>query len=309
MKTNMKSFLTILLFFIFASFSAQIDVLKQNLLELQQQVYQKDFSKKWVKTTKKNWETKCNSANSIEELNVLFNQFSDLFAQVTDFSMGNSDAKTEVELAHYLVKVKSVIKKEYLPKWSETAQKDWSDRLHKMIEADKAAAEKQKQKEEGERQVKRLMILSAVTKDFESNFKLVFEDSKKNNFKTIRSGAIEGSNKTSSSSVIFNSASKPVIELDANNSLAYTVVFETNNDLQLAEKIVEELTKLMVSNLPTEFKKTNSIDAAFVKKNKFVFEYTGAKFSDTAKNPTITIGIYEATNNVVLIITEPVFGK
>ena len=79
--------------------------------------------------------------------------------------------------------------------------------------------------------------------------------------------------------------------------------------MQLAEKIVEELSKLMTSNLPTEFKRTNSIDTKFVKKNKFVFEFTGAKFSDTAKNPTITIGIEEATNNVVLIITEPVFGK
>jgi hypothetical protein len=305
----MKLFLTILTMFIFVNFSAQIDVLKQNLLEFQQQVYQKDFSKKWVKTTQKNWEAKCSSANSIEELNTLFNQFSDLFAQVTDFSMGNSDAKTEVELAQYLLKVKSVIKKEYLPKWSETAQKDWTDRLNKMIEADKIAAEKQKQKEEGERQVKRLMILSAVTKDFESNFKVVFEDSKKNNFKTIRSGTIEGSKKSSTSSVLFNSASKPVIELDENNSLIYSVTFDTKNDLQLAEKIVEEFSKLVLLNVPSEFKKTNSIDDQFVNKNKFLFEYTGAKFSDTAKNPTITIGIDNTTKNVVLIITEPVFGK
>jgi hypothetical protein len=305
----MKSFLTILLFFIFASYSAQIDVLKQNLLEIQQQVYQKDFSKKWVKTTKKNWETKCSSANSIEELNTLFNQFSDLFAQVTDFSMGNSDATTEVELAHYLLKVKSVLKKEFIPKWTDIAQKEWADRLNKMIEADKITKEKQKQKEEGERQVKRLMILSAVTKDFESNFRLVFEDSKKNNFKTIRSGTIEGAKKSSTSSVLFNSASKAVIELDGNNSLCYSVTFDTKNDLQLAEKIVEEISKLVMLNVPSEFKKTNSIDEKFVNKNKFVFEFTGAKFSDTAKNSTITVGIDDATKNVVLIITEPVFGK
>ena len=202
----MKSFLTILSMFVFVNFSAQIDVLKQNLLEIQQQVYQKDFSKKWIKTTKKNWEAKCNAASSVEELNTLFNQFSDLFAQVTDFSMGNSDATTEVELAHYLLKVKGILKKEFTPKWTDITQKEWTDRLNKMIEADKIVKEKQKQKEEGERQVKRLMILSAVTKDFETNFKTVFEDSKKNSFKTIRSGTIEGTKKSSTSSVMFNAA-------------------------------------------------------------------------------------------------------
>jgi hypothetical protein len=305
----MKLFLTILTMFIFVNFSAQIDVLKQNLLEFQQQVYQKDFSKKWVKTTQKNWVAKCSSANSIEELNTLFNQFSDLFAQVTDFSMGNSDATSVVEFASYLLKVKSVLKKEFIPKWTDIAQKEWTDRLNKMIASDKIVKEKQKQKEEGERQVKRLIILSAVTKDFESNFKVVFEDSKKNNFKTIRSGTIEGSKKSSTSSVLFNSASKPVIELDENNSLIYSVTFDTKNDLQLAEKILEEISKLVLLNVPSEFKKTNSIDDKFVNKNKFVFEFTGAKFSDTAKNPTITLGIDDTTKNVVLIITEPVFGK
>lgn len=309
MKFIMKSLFTLLCLSFLINYTAQIELLKQNMLELEQQVFEKTFSKKWEKTTKKNWELKCNGAKSVEELNVLFNQFSDLFAQVTDFSMGNSDAKSEVELAHYLLKVKSVIKKEYLPKWTENAQKEWSERLNKIIEADKLAIEKQKQKEEGERQVKRLMILNSVTKDFETNFKTVFEDSKKNNFKTVRSGVAEGVKKTSTSTVLFNGASKPIIELDHQNSLAYSVVFETQNDLQLAEKIVEELAKIIANSLPTEYKKTNSLDELFVKKNKFVFEFTGAKFSDTAKNPTITIGILENTKNVVFIITEPVFGK
>jgi hypothetical protein len=305
----MKGFFVLLLVFSVQIAKAQFSLLQQNLLELQQQVYQKDFSKKWIKTTKKNWEQKCNSSKTVAELNTLFNQFSDLFAQVTDFSMGNSDAKTEVEFAQYLLKVKNVIKKEYIPKWSETAQKEWVDRLNKIIEDERIAEEKKRIKEEGEKQVARLMFITNLLKDFETNFKTVFEDSKKNGFKSIRSGEISGIQKKSSSTIVFNLGSKPIIQLDQNNTLCYQTSFECNGDQQLAEKVLSEIMIVIIKNIPSDFKKNNQMDAFYLNKNKYVFEFVGAKFSDTAKNPTITIGIEEATKNVVLIITEPVFGK
>lgn len=289
--------------------SAQLAVLKQNLLELEQNVYQKDFTKKWVKTTKKNWETKCAAANSIPELNELFNQFSDLFAQVTQFSMGNSDATDEAAFAEYLLKAKSVLRAEYIAKWNASLQNEWENRLQKVVAEGELQAKNKKQKEEGEKQLKRLTSITAVLKDFESNFKLVFEDSKKNSFKTLRSGAVEGVTKKSNATVNFSGASHSIIELNENGILDFKIIFNCNDDEVLADKMAAELIKMIVSNIPTTYMQNNSMDAAYKNKNKFVFEFVGEKFSETAKNTTISIGIDAQTKNVILIVTEPVFGK
>jgi hypothetical protein len=304
-----KVFALVMLIFTVAAFKGQMEVLKTNLLEIEQQIFHKSFSKKWIKTKKVNWEKSLAQAKTVDELNTLFNEFSDLLAQSIQVSLGNSDATNELEMARYLVKVYPYIKTDLTPKWTESARKEWVGRLDKLIEAEELKIQKQKDKEEKERQMKRLGLLSATIKGFDANFKLIFEDSKKNNFKNIRQGAPEGAEKRSPSKVNFSNGVNQVIELSSEGALQFSVRFESDNDQQLAEKIMDEMIAEMLKNMPAEYKKVNRMDDKYVGNNKYVLEFVGAKFSDTAKNPTVIIGILKANNVLTLEILEPIFGK
>jgi hypothetical protein len=287
----------------------QIEVLKTNLLEMEQQIFHKSFSKKWNKTKKVTWEKNLSQANTVNELNTLFNEYSDLLAQSIQVSLGNCDATNEIEMAHYLIKVYPYIKNDLTPKWSESARKEWVNRLEQLIAAEELKIKKQKEKEEKERQMKRLALLSSIIKGFDTNFKLVFEDSKKNSFKTIRAGAPEGDKKRSASTVNFAQGSNQFIEMSSEGALQFSVRFESDNDEQLAQKIVEEMIVEMLKALPAEYKKVNRMDNNYLGNNKFILEFSGAKFSDTAKNPTVIIGVFKTGNVVTLEILEPIFGK
>jgi hypothetical protein len=287
----------------------QIEVLKTNLLEMEQQIFHKSFSKKWNKTKKVTWEKNLSQANTVNELNTLFNEYSDLLAQSIQVSLGNCDATNEIEMAHYLIKVYPYIKTDLTPKWSESARKEWLNRLEQLIAAEELKIKKQKEKEEKERQMKRLGLLSATIKGFDSNFKLVYEDSKKNSFKNIRQGVPEGAEKRSPSKVNFSNGINQVVEISSEGAMQFCVHFDSENDQQLAEKMMEEMIMEMLKLLPNEFKKVNRMDENYVGNNKFVLEFSGVKFSDTAKHPTIIIGILKNDNRVTLEILEPIFGK
>jgi hypothetical protein len=297
------------LFLVSRAAVGQLEVLKQNVLELEQQVFHKAFSKKWVKTKKVEWEKNLLKSTTIMEINVLFNEFSDLLAQSAQVSLGNSDAENVAKLAQYLLKVNGVIKADLVPKWSTDARNEWENRLNKIIQEEETRLKKQKEKEEKERQMRRLSIISAAIKGFDVNFKLIFEDSKKNSFKNTRDSAPVGADKKSGSKVNFSGAINQVIELSSEGGLQFSALFSTEEDEQIAEKMVEEMIAEMLKILPVEYKKVNRMDDRYIGNNKFVLEYTGAKFSDTAKNPTIIIGVRKDKFTVSFELVEPVFGK
>ena len=112
---------------------AQVDEPKQLLLELEQNLYQKKFSKKWDKKKKKNWELRCQEAKTIDEINILFNEYSDLMAQLIGFSMGNSYATTNQEFLSYLSEVNGVLTPELRSKWDDAHYKQWVNSISTKI--------------------------------------------------------------------------------------------------------------------------------------------------------------------------------
>lgn len=141
---------------------AQVDGSKVALLELENQLYNKKFSKKWNKLKKKEWEEKCNSAKSIEELNALFNEYSDLMAQLISFSMGNSDAKNQLEFAEYLLKVNSILTEDVLSDFDADERLSWKLQLEEIIHSEQYKKEK-------EQQLQKFLKLSQKLNHFKKN--------------------------------------------------------------------------------------------------------------------------------------------
>ncbi len=108
---------------------AQVDQSKQLLLELEQNLYHKKFSKKWNKKKKKNWELRCQEAKTIDDINILFNEYSDLMAQLIGFSLGNSYATSNQEFISYLSEVNAVLTSELLSKWEVVNYEKWKIRV------------------------------------------------------------------------------------------------------------------------------------------------------------------------------------
>jgi hypothetical protein len=280
-------------------FSAQLDVSNAALLELEENIYHKSFSKKWKKTKQAEWEKKCKEAEDINAINTLFNEYSDLLAQSASFSMGNSDAETELDFAKYLIRVEATLTNEITSKWAASDREKWKSELLEFIE-------KKEQKFKEEELMRKFHVVTGIVKGFEKNFPIVWADAKKNSFKSIITGDVKaGKNNTS---IKFKGGGKERITEDAYHVKSFIVFFDTEGDLQMADKILVELELLIVSEVGEGYKKTNDHDDSYSNNNKFIYQYEGEKFAETAKRPTVTIGVQIEKPGVYVEITEPVFG-
>lgn len=295
----MKYLITSLLLSVAFFLNAQLKIVNSSLLELEQNVYNKSFSKKWKKTKQADWEIKVKEAKDITTLNTLFNEYSDLLAQSASFSMGNSDATTELEFAKYLMKVDGTLSGDIISKWDESARKKWKFNLTEFIDA-----EEQKFKEE--ELMRKFHVVTTIVKGFEKNFPVVWADAKKNAFKSIMKG--DGKVTEDNTTINFKGGAGEVIVVDDYGVKSFVVNFDAEEDEQLSEKIMTELEMVIISEVGAGYKKTNMMDATFAGSNKFVYQFEGEKFSETAKRPTVTIGVKKDRSGVYLQVTEPVFG-
>jgi hypothetical protein len=295
----MKIISGLLLLLSFFTFSAQSELISKSLLELEKNIFEKSFSKKWKKSKQEDWEKKCSEIKDVNEANVLFNEYSDLLAQTASFSMGNSDAKTEYELAVYLLKVEQTLTKELTSNWVEADRAKWREGLEVYV-----AAIEQKKKDDD--LMRKFHIVTGIVKSFEKNFPIVWEDAKKNAFKSILTGDIKAG--VANTSLEFKGGSKEGIKEDEYGVRSYYVFFDAENDPLLAKKIFSEIEGVIITQVGEGYKKTNEQDAAFENNNKFVYQFEGEKFSETAKKPTVVIGVNAKTLGVYLEVIEPVFG-
>lgn len=282
-----NTFLTLSLM-IFGVLSFGQEMAKKSLLELEQNIFEKKFSKKWEKLKKSDWEKSCQEANGIEQLNGLFNEYSDLLAQSTSFSMGNSSASNEIEFLEYLMQVEGALTPDLTSKWSETDRKDWKEGMSSFILD-------QKEKKKKEDQMARFQKMSAIVKSFDTKFPIVWEDSKKNAF-------------SNSSDTKFNGATSTAITEDSYQVKSFEILYDLDGDDQMAEKLQKELIDIILSKVGEGYQQGNEMDSEFNASIKKVLQFEGAKFAETAKRPTVTIGVLKETQAVKLVITEPVFG-
>lgn len=264
------------------------EMAKKALLDIEQHVYDKKFSKKWKKMKQADWEQSVQKAENIEELNKLFNEFSDLLAQSTSFSMGNASADTEVEFVEYMLKVEGVLGDDFVSDWSADERKEWQGEMQEFVV-------KEKEKKKKADQMARFQKMTAMVKDFTNKFPALWEDSKKNAFK-------------SSTGLALNGATEIGISKDQYGVASFTVVYDTEGDEKMAEKLMDELIMIIEANVGEGYKMGNEMDAEFVGSLKKNYQFEGEKFAETAKRSTVSVGVLKDTPGVKLVITEPVFG-
>lgn len=287
-KTSTMKNLIVLFSLLLSTGAFAQEMAKKTLLDIEQHAYQKKFSKKWAKEKKTDWEKSVQDAGSIEELNQLFNEFSDLFAQTTSFSMGNSSAKTEIEFVKYMMEVEGVLGNDFSKDWSDEDRVNWrGDLEHFLVQEE----EKKKKKD----QMARFQMMTAIVKDFTKKFPELWEDSKKNAFKN-------------SGSVTLSGGTEIAITKDHYGVSSFSVLFDTEGDAQLAKKLSEELMEVIEANVEEGYRPGNEMNPEFVGAIKKVYQFEGEKFAETAKRPTVSIGVVKEVPGVKVVITEPVFG-
>ncbi len=264
------------------------EVAKNALFDIEQHAYQKKFTKKWEKSKQTDWEKGVESATSIEELNQLFNEFSDLFAQTTSFSMGNSTATTEVEFVEYMMEVEGVLGEDFVRDWSADQRKEWRGDMEKFL-----VTEKEKKKKED--QMARFQKMTSIVKDFTNKFPQIWEDSKENAFKNSTDVSLKG-------------GTEITISKDDYGVASFTVFYDTEGDEQMAKKLLDELIDVVESNVGEGYKQGNDMDPEYTGSMRKNYQFEGEKFAETAKKPTVAIGTLKDTAGVRVVITEPVFG-
>lgn len=269
------------------AFFAQ-ETAKSALLEIEQYAYHKKFSKKWWKTKRTDWIQSVNDAKSIEELNVLFNEFSDLFAQASSFSMGNCMATSEIEFVQYMMEVEGVLGTDFVGDWAPNDRQNWRGELEEFIV-------KENEKKKKADQMARFQKMTSIVKDFSNKFPELWEDSKKNAF-------------GNSASITLNGGTEIEITKDQYGVASFSVFFDTEGDEQMAKKLMEELMAIISENVGEGYKQGNDMDTEYTGSMKKNYQFEGEKFAETAKKPTVAIGVLKSTTGVKVVITEPVFG-
>ncbi len=295
----MKYLIVVLFTVISFSFLAQLKVSNQALLELEQNIFEKQFSKKWKKLKQSEWEQKCKDAKSMAEMTELFNTYSDLMAQTNSFSLGNFDGTTELEFVQYLLKVEGTLPVDYTTNWKVESRTKWKESLQKFVDV-----QEKKQKEEA--LMARFQKVSKTVSSFEKEFPKIWEDSKKNAFKNLLKGDLNA--KTNNTNVELSNAENVIIHMGEYNVKSLTITYDTEGDDKLAEKLIEELEAIIMSNVGTGYKKGNEMDPKYINSNKKAIQFEGEKFAETAKKPTVSIGVTKGHKQVIITVTEPVFG-
>lgn len=297
MKT--LGFILILAFANTSFAQSPIETYKDLLLSVEQNVNYKPFKKLWKKEQTA-WEEKVNNAKSVKELTESTASFANKVFIAKQVKMASISTENLKEQTIGLKNVVNLLKEDGLNGWS--GLDEWFKKADDFIAAEQA-------KEDEQKQMQRFQFISAALKDFEKNFPKIFEDSKKGSFANSIEGKVlvKDGQKIYRVKQEFSKGRDEIITIDEDNIYTYHVVFDANNDEEIAQKIFEEFVAYLESNLPQGYAKTNMFDGKYVNKNRYVFEFKGESFSATAKRPSVSIGRLKDVPTVMVEIEEPVF--
>ena len=98
-------------------------------------------------------------------------------------------------------------------------------------------------------------------------------------------------------------------QLELLSALMRIVCENPSINLNVAEKIQQQIVEIVEKNLPEGYKRGKMFSGEFLTGFKITFDFEGQKFADTAKRPVIEIGIDKVNFDVVLMIIEPLFKR
>lgn len=299
----MKSLFFIVIITIAGNVFAQtpVETYKGLLLSLEQNINYKPFKKAWKKE-RTTWEESVNTAKTVKDLTIASIKFTSKVYEVKGVKTPVIATENLKNQTTGLKTVASLLKEDGLSGWS--GLEDWNKKADDFIA-------KEQQKEDEKRQMQRFQFISAVVKDFEKYFPAVFEDAKKGSFANTIEGKelVKDGQRFYKVKPVFTKGNDQIVTIDEDNIYTFHFVYQADGDVEIAQKILEELVNYLKENLPDGFVQTNMFDGKYIDKNRYVFEYKGESFSDTAKRPSISIGRLKNVPNVIIEITEPVFKR
>ena len=296
--------ITLICLFISNAFIGQdISIVSEKLIVLQQNIQSKSFDKAWKKN-KKSWKEECSKALSIKELLLLFDQLAQVYSSETgtqtfkmDQVIESSDELRFTTFCEQLIRFEELITKDNIYKPDDDDK--WKNQLIQLIESENIRIEEEKSK-------KYKQIIANMTIGLEANYLKVFEGAKKGSFQNIRTES--SSSKEYGLNIKFNEASVSKILVDEDDVYQFMLVYPAA-DNELAHRIQETLISMVENNLPTGFKRGKMFNGEFLTGFVITFDFQGIKFAETAKHPTIEIGINKNNYNVSLMVIEPLFRR
>lgn len=272
----------------------------QFILEFEQNVNEKSMSKDWKKR-KSTWETEVQGANSLEDLNKLFEEFTtNLNPKVVEAS---KLPKVKLNGEYYyngqsLVSFANAFPKDQLKEDFKLEEFNTSVKA-KTSDIKEIEAKKDKEREQN--------LIKTNFSDFEKVFTEVWEDSKKGSFiNTIdrKSGT------TCSVRNKMKAADESNILISDENIYAYHTTVIVGKDLDLARDMLNNLMKKIESDLlPGGYGMHEWMEDIYVDRVRFEYEFEHEEFRVSAKQPTCYIAIVQKDDNYYIKwgITEPVF--
>ncbi len=284
--------------------SQDIASLSNEIVQLEQNLHDKAFDKAWKKN-RKSWEENCKNAKSTNELIAAFNQLSDVYSSSTGAVHYKMPEIKFTAFCKALIKFKGQLNKEHL-NFSENEYSQWDNNINSIIDAENNRIKEEQLKLEEEKKLKNKQIIENMMVDFEKNYLLVLEGAKKGSFQNVRTDI--GSKNKYGLSCVFQEASESKIMVDEDDVYQFVLAY-SSEDKELSLELEKFIVSIIEKNLPEGFKKGAMFNGSYVSNSTTKYEFEGLKFAETAKRPSISIGVKKDDFQVDFTITEPLFKR
>ena len=299
---------TILSFLFFAFFSVAVfgqDQLKQYgelMIDMERYISSKPFTKIWKKK-KGEWESKCSNAKELKDLEEALEELSLIIEETTEGYedvevSGNDLVSFSSALSNYAKKLPA----DLILKWTKGSRTNWEKKLKAISKGAERLVRAERQKK-----------VDKALEGFEDTFVKVLEDSKKGSFANSKSGTATDANgeKQIPTSVDFPTGTNEIITItnDGDKINKFKVNFDVDGNQKMGEAMVKQMVTIVTKNMEAGYKVSASYDATYVTSQQKVFEFVGEKFADSAKKPTVFIGLLKDSSSILLIVTEPLFKR
>jgi hypothetical protein len=296
-----------LLFFFNINFSFTQDVsgLASQILTLEQNINHKDFVKSWKKK-KNNFEKECKSAISEKDLVTLLNHLISTYNSSTKSSIFIIPDLRYDAFCNALLSLIKQFPEESLS-FSEKALDKWRSEVSELMRIEKSRFEKESKLNEAIKDKERLKIKDSVVLLFEKNYNLILEGANKGSFE----GVIEKSiaNNKYPVKLSFGTLARCHVLVDEDDVYQFKLYYNTSKDEKLANQIQEGIYNVINKNLSIGFKESKMFEGNFVTSFMKIFDFQAEKFADTAKHPSIELGIKKDSFEVYFSIIEPLFKR
>lgn len=302
MKISFK--IAILFFFLgTVSVSSQdISLLGKHLVTLESNISNKAYLKT-SKKEKKGWQKKCLTVDSLKDLVELTNVFVSNYNSSTGNSLFHFPDIEYLGYCNALYNLSTLIDKEDLS-FNQQELKQWVEQLHVFEEQEKGRLKIINELEEQQRDKERLQAVDSIRYYFENNYIKIINGAKKGSFSSIVGSDLGDK---FSVSMYFGENSQAYVTVDQDDVYQFFLYYTTNKDEKLAVLIEQEIVGIVSKNLDQGFKEGKKFDGNFSNNFIKIFDFQGQKFADTAKQPSIELGIQKKSYNVYFSVVEPLF--